>query len=130
MPLVQDMQLASEAWQRAQILETSPSWEGHPEHLAWVDRFAASCDTKIDWHLWHLAADERTLVSAYAIQTLFRRRSPHLLELPDELSGREGHLTRQVGSFREKMLYQDFLRSIVKRFKEAQTEQAVDGTPH
>jgi hypothetical protein len=117
------MQLASEAWQRAQILETAPSWEGFPEHSAWVDRFAESCDSTIDWHLWHLAADSRTLVSAYAIQALLRRESPLLLELPEELTSRDGHLTLQVGSFREKMLYRDFVKSVVKRFKNQQTEQ-------
>jgi hypothetical protein len=129
MPLDQDIALATAAWQRAQILETSPSWEGFPEHSSWVDCFAELTDPKIDLHLLHLASDERILVSAYAIQTLFRRMSPLLLDLPAELICRDGHLTLQRGSFREKMLYRDFVKSIVKRSKNQRTEQDSTGQP-
>ena len=118
MLLTGEIQLARNVWGKAQILEASASWGGYPEEAAWVDRFVAKDDPKMDWHLWHMASDDQNIVSAYAIQTLLRRRSPLLLELPDELDTRSGHVTIQRGSFRQKMLYRDFVRSVIRQMKE------------
>jgi hypothetical protein len=114
MPTQAELSEARVAWQAAQILDLSPPWDGHPVAADWMRRFATDADPKTDWHLWHMASSDSALVAAHAIQTLHMRRSSLILELPDEVVGRSGHITTQTGSFREKMQFRDFCAHIIK----------------
>lgn len=114
MPTQVELSEARAAWQAAQILDLSPPWDGHPVAAEWMRLFAADTDSKTDWHLWHMASSDSALVAAHAIQALYMRGSSLVLELPDEVTGRSGHITTQTGSFREKRQFRDFCAHIAK----------------
>jgi len=114
MSLQVDISEAKKIWHSAQILDLPPSWNGEPKSVYWLEHFTLSVDPKLDWNLWHLSTDESNLVAAYAIQALSLRDSELLFELPDELLHRTGHISRQQGSFREKLLFTDFVKTMIK----------------
>jgi len=104
---------ANEVWSKAQVLTKTPSWNQEPKEAYLVDMLAEQ-EPLIEEYLWELVSNRKNLVSAYAIHTLFKRRSDKLADLPDDLKNRSGHISVQTGSFRSKYQYKDYVAEMIK----------------
>ena len=114
---------AHDVWLKTQILTKTPSWEREPKEAYLVEVLVKE-QPLVEEYLWKLIFDTKNLVSAYAIHTLYRRRSIRLADLPSELRNRSGHITIQIGSFRSKQQYKDYVAEMVrfgKAFRQSST---------